>query len=106
MATYIFIGAAALFLVATVLLLRELKRLSSAVADNTAETRELRLTARTRVRTASVQSGPVTQEQSLVRLGRASAARRVIVGGDDDSQQKQDLQKQYTPRGEDDNERS
>lgn len=46
----------------------------------------LQLNPRTRISTASMQSGAVTQEQSLERLGRASAARRIVVGGDPDSE--------------------
>lgn len=40
-----------------------------------------------------VQSGAVSDEQKLERLGRASTAigRRIVVGGDDDSQLNKDL---------------
>lgn len=45
----------------------------------------------TRQSVVSVQSGPVTQEQQLARLGRHSVGRRVVVGGDEDSQLHQNL---------------
>lgn len=51
----------------------------------------LSLNPRTRIGQATMQSGPVTEEQQLERLSRASVARRVVVGGDDDSVQKQNL---------------
>jgi hypothetical protein len=44
-----------------------------------------------RISRASMQSGKVSEEQHLARLGRASAARRVVVGGDADSQQYKNL---------------
>lgn len=53
----------------------------------------LSLNPRTRIAQATMQSGAVTEEQKLQRLGRASVARRVVVGGDDDSVQKQNLQR-------------
>lgn len=51
----------------------------------------LSLNPRTRLGHIAPQSGPVSREQTLSRLGRASAARRVVVGGDDDSQLYHDL---------------
>lgn len=54
--------------------------------------KDLQLNPRTRIGgPIAVQSGPVTQEQQLKKLGRASAARRVVVGGDPDSQLNHDL---------------
>lgn len=63
------------------------------------EVRNLRLKSRARVSEYGVQSGEVTQEQQLRRLGRSSFGRRIVVGGDDDSEQKQNLR----ISGEDDN---
>ena len=68
--------------------------------DVVTELRELRLHYRTRIAQASVQSGAVSDEQKLERLGRASAARRVVVGGDDASVQKQNLIRQTRVGGE------
>ena len=48
--------------------------------------KEVRLATRTRQSTASMQSGAITQEQKLKRLGRATVAKRVVVGGDEDSE--------------------
>lgn len=42
----------------------------------------------------AVQSGEVSEEQHLARLGRASSARRIVVGGDHDSQLNNDLANQ------------
>lgn len=53
--------------------------------DTVTEVRDLRLTSRTRVSRASVQSGVADPERKLVRLGRATKSRRVVVGGDGDS---------------------
>lgn len=39
----------------------------------------------------AIQSGAVSEEQELERLGRASHGRRIVVGGDDDSQLNKDL---------------
>lgn len=76
------------------LILSELRHGTSVNQRVANELTELRLTARTRIRDYGVQSGEVSQEQQLERLGRASAARRVVVGGDDDSPQKQALVRQ------------
>ncbi len=54
--------------------------------DTVDEVRDLRLTSRTRVRRAKVQTGVPSREEKLVRLGRSSASTRLVVGGDDDSQ--------------------
>ena len=54
--------------------------------DTMTEVRDLRLTARTRVRRAKMQNGATSDEQKLERLGRASVGRRVVVGGDPDSE--------------------
>jgi hypothetical protein len=37
------------------------------------------------VRPAAVQSGPVTNEQVMARLGRSTMSRRIVVGGDAES---------------------
>lgn len=68
--------------------LEDLKEVTRGTTD---EVRDLRLKARTRISEYGVQSGEVSHEQHMKRLGRASFGRRVVVGGDDDSQQKQDL---------------
>lgn len=49
----------------------------------------LSLNPRTRIGQASMQSGAITEEQELKRLGRTSQAKRVVVGGDDESPMKQ-----------------
>jgi hypothetical protein len=51
----------------------------------------VRLKLSTRVSRVSMQSGAVSDEQQLQRLGRASVGRRIVVGGDDDSQLNRDL---------------
>lgn len=66
------------------------------------EVRELRLTSRTRITTASVRSGAPSEVEILKRLGRASASRRIVVGGDDDSEQKQARQRPFVGMGVDD----
>lgn len=64
------------------------------------ETRDLRLTARTRVSRAAVQSGVAEPERELSRLGRASAARRVVFGGDGDSDLNRTLSQVKIPGGD------
>lgn len=51
------------------------------------ELRQLRLSSRARVKTMSVQSGARTEEQELVRMGRATRAKRVVFGGDPEAPQ-------------------
>lgn len=58
------------------------------------ETRNLRLKSRARVTTASIQSGPLSEEAELRRVGRHSTGRRKVVGGDPDSEQRQNLERQ------------
>jgi hypothetical protein len=79
----------------------QVRRLRVSVEENTAETKSLRLKSRARIATASVQSGAVSEEQQLRRLGRASQARRIVVGGDDDSQLNQELNQQLGGEGGD-----
>lgn len=84
MLTYIAILLTVLAVVGVTVVVR-LGQVLRAMEQNAAETRELRLTSRARIRRASMQSGATSDEQVLRRLGRASAARRVVVGGDSDS---------------------
>jgi hypothetical protein len=88
----VLIGAACLGIIAGLaLLVRAGVLIHRAVLGLTTEVRELRLTSRTRVATASMRSGAATEEHELRRLGRASSARRIVVGGDDDSQLNKEL---------------
>lgn len=73
---------------------RAIDNVVTSIDLQTEEIRSLRLQSRARVAQASVQSGEVSEEQRLMRLGRASESRRVVVGGDDDSTQKQALVRQ------------
>lgn len=75
-------------LVVSVLILVQLMEIARNTRGLGQEIKELRLTSRTRVRQAGVQSGPVSDEQVLSRLGRVSVGRRVVVGGEDGSEQK------------------
>lgn len=61
---------------------RYMKTLTQSLDNNTQETRDLRLTSRTRIAQAKVRNTPVTDTQRLVRLGRDTQAKRVVVGGD------------------------
>jgi hypothetical protein len=92
LAVTLILGIAILALLSVIAV--RLDRLGDVLEANTQEVRELRLTSRTRIRDYSVQSGEVSAEQSLTRLGRASAAQRVVFGGDDDSDLHQDLVRQ------------
>lgn len=82
--TYLVIGLLVLFLVVALWLLR--RTMNEIVAAQQQVVNEVRLATRTRQSKISVQSGPVTEEQKLKRLGRATVARRVVVGGDADSE--------------------
>lgn len=64
---------------------RDLMRVVKVTKNLHGEMRELRLTSRARISQTKVRSGAVTDEETLVRLGRASKAKRVVVGGDPDS---------------------
>lgn len=66
------------------------------------ELKSLSLNPRTRIGQATMQSGAVTEEQTLQKLGRASVARRVVVGGEDGSVQKQNLQRATRHQQEED----
>lgn len=88
---YYFSILISLVLVVCVGILLRLGDLVKATKDNTHEVEELRLTSRARISRVGIQSGAVTQEQKLQRLGRASIGRRIVVGGDDDSQLNHDL---------------
>lgn len=68
-----------------------LSDLATVLRDAEEEVRQLRIHSRARVSRAAVQSGAATEEQSLVRLGRASVGRRVVIGGDPDSHLNQQL---------------
>jgi hypothetical protein len=63
----------------------EFRNLTQELAAVSHEVRNLRLASRTRVRPAAVQSGPVTNEQVMARLGRSTMSRRIVVGGDAES---------------------
>lgn len=85
--------AALLVLILLVLceIVRQLVRIADNEYDVAQEIRGLRLTARTRIGQASMQSGVETEEQRLTHLGRTSASRRVVVGGEEESQLHKDL---------------
>jgi hypothetical protein len=83
---------------------RELRTVASTnagVKQEVLELKRLSLNPRTRISTIETQSGPVSEEKSGRRLGRASAAHRVVVGGDPDTQLYMDLNR--TPKKDDDN---
>jgi len=75
-----------------------LTRLGRTIKENTAEVRELRLTARTRISTVAVRTGANAEDEvklrQLRRLGRQTQGKRVIVGGDELSDQHQQLARQ------------
>lgn len=79
------------------LILKRMAQLMDFQLQTAHEVRELRLTSRARVSKASMQSGEVSHEQKLVRLGRASTGRRIVVGGDDDSQLNKNLSTTTNP---------
>ena len=74
----------------------EIRGLRLEVLSHTEATEKLRLDSRARVRTLSVQSGPVTDDQRLRRLGRSTRAKRVVVGGEVDSPLHTNLSKQVS----------
>ena len=78
-------------LVALIIGLASVQKDIQGLNDKLDQLTSLSLNPRTRIGQATMQSGAVSEEQKLERLGRASVARRVVVGGDDDSRQKQDL---------------
>lgn len=92
---------ATLALVAIVVLIIEVRHNKRAREELIHEIQELRLKSRARVGQTGIQSGAVTQEQKLRRLGRASVGRRIVVGGDDDSQLKKDLTTYEPPEDQD-----
>lgn len=59
------------------------------------------LNPRTRISTIGVQSGPITDDQTAARVGRATSSRRVIVGGDPESELSQSLGRQFPQEDED-----
>lgn len=74
-----------------------LGKVSREVRANTAETRELRLTSRARVRDAVVRTGADTtgkHVRELHRFGRQTQGKRVVVGGDEESGLHQALSRQ------------
>ena len=93
-ATILVVVLLVLILLVLLALISRIDDLVRATRRNTSEVRKLRLKSRARVRQASVQSGPVSHEQQMERLGRASVGRRVVVGGDDDARQKKMLMDQ------------
>lgn len=68
-----------------------LRNLGHRIEYNSEELRSLRLRSRARIRDASMQSGPVTKEQELIRAGRAAQGKRVVFGGEPDSEQSRRL---------------
>ena len=75
----------AVLLLVTGLIVRALRSLEVAVQDVRDSVDNLRLNSRARVSTASVRNGSLTDEAALMRLGRATRARRVVVGGEEGS---------------------
>jgi hypothetical protein len=86
-------------LVLIVVAIWRLNVLIDSVQQNTDSTENLRLTSRTRINEASIQSGPVTLEQQMTRLGRASVGRRVVYGGEAEAPLNVDL-RASTTRGQ------
>lgn len=63
----------------------EIRRLVVTFKVLTQSVDHLRLTSRARISTTSMQSGEVTDEQKLTRMGRSTYGKRVVVGGDEES---------------------
>lgn len=63
------------------------------------ELRELRLTSRAKVSTMKARSGPLSEEQKLIRHGRATRSKLVVFGGDPLAPQHTNLGKSL-PEGE------
>lgn len=89
---------AALIVVAILLLavicvqLVKLNTVGAAERDRLDDIFRAQLNPRTRIGGPfAIQSGAVSEDQEVQRLGRATVGRRIVVGGDDDSQLKRDL---------------
>jgi hypothetical protein len=59
----------------------------AAVLEVANEVKILRVDSRARISTAKMRNTPETEESKLIRLGRATRAKRVVVGGDPESRQ-------------------
>ena len=100
--TYLLLLLGVLNLVAMLVVLARLSDLMVYARATKREVAGIKTTVRTRQSVLSVSSGPVTKEQQLTKLGRASSARRVVVGGDPDSELNGSLMTHRVQEGADD----